>query len=91
MSESLQENIEAGKSRLEKFVAQKAPRYRPILSRIPDEELVVDANISDKDLDLHLHKHLAKLERDILEKGHEIMNPTTGERLKIIIAELKLI
>ena len=89
LSESLQENIEAGKSRLEKFVAQKAPRYRPILSRIPDEELVVDANISDKDLDLHLHKHLAKLERDILEKGHEIMNPTTGEKAEDYYSRVK--
>ena len=80
LSKSLQENIEAGKLRLKTFVDEKAPKYRPILGRIPDGELVVDANISDKDLELHLHKHLAELERDIIEKGNEIMSPVAGEK-----------
>lgn len=79
LSESLQVNIEAGRSRVEEFVAKKAPKYRPILGRIPADSLIVDPNISDKDLEIHLHGHLAEIERDLLEKGQDIMNPLSGE------------
>ena len=89
LSKSLEENIKAGKLRLEKFVEEKAPRYRPILSRIPDQQLAVDANISDKDLDLHLHKHLAELEREIIEKGHEVMNPSADEKAQDYYSKVK--
>lgn len=79
LQESLKANIDAGKERVEKFVAEKAPRYRPIISRISEDDLIVDSSISDKDLDIHLHKQLAKLERSILEKGHNILVPLQGE------------
>ena len=79
LQESLKANIDAGKERVEKFVAEKAPRYRPIISRISEDDLIVDSSISDKDLDIHLHKQLAELERSILEKGHSILVPLQGE------------
>ena len=80
LSESLQANIEAGKLRVEEFVANQAPKYRPILDRIPEEELMVDANIPDKELELHLHKHMAELERSVLASGHEVLDPADGEK-----------
>lgn len=79
LSSALAANITAGKSRVEKFVAEKAPRYRPILARMTEDQLTVDAGISDKDLDIHLHKQLAELESKILENGHGIMIPKQGE------------
>lgn len=79
LSSALAANIAAGKSRVEKFVSERAPRYRPILSRMTEDQLTVDAGISDKDLDIHLHKQLAELESKILENGHGIMIPKQGE------------
>ncbi|HWQ93310.1 MAG TPA: ATP-binding protein [Clostridia bacterium] len=67
------------RQRVETFVAKKAPRYRPILARIPPNNLNVDPEISDKELDLALHKFLADLERQLLTEGHEIMMAGTDE------------
>lgn len=75
----LEDNITAGRNRIDKFVSEKAPRYRPIISRISKDELAIDPNISDKDLELHLHKHLAEVERSMLEQGHEIMASFDGD------------
>ena len=52
LAEYLQEVRAAGRERVEKFVSQRAPRYRPILGQISEEKLSVDPSISDKDLDL---------------------------------------
>lgn len=70
----LQENQRAGRERVERFVSQRAPRYRPILSRIAEDKLSVDPEISDKDLDLILHKQLSEIESSLLSEGHEVMN-----------------
>jgi len=79
LSAYLQESKRKGRERVELFVSEKAPRYRPILSRIPDDLLVVDPNMSDKDLDILLHKHLAEIERQLLSDGHDIMVPLDRE------------
>lgn len=81
LKESLKANIEAGKKRLTKFVAEKAPRYRPIINRMTENDLIVDSNISDRDLDLYLHKQLTALEREILKKGHTILTPNHDEKI----------
>jgi hypothetical protein len=70
------ENLRRSKDRVEKFVSQRAPRYRPIMARIPDESLNVDPDISDKELDLTLHKYLAEIESQLLAEGHDIMAPS---------------
>ena len=75
LSEYLQENMKAGKERVDAFVAHKAPRYRSIISHMNASELTVDPGISDKDLELHLHKQYFEVESALLEEGHEIMNP----------------
>lgn len=74
----LEANIVAGRNRVDKFVSEIAPRYRPIISRISDDELAIDPNITDKDLELHLHKHLAEIEMNMLEQGHQIMASFEG-------------
>ncbi|MEZ7782653.1 ATP-binding protein [Cupriavidus gilardii] len=75
----LQESQRAGRERVETFVAHRAPRYRPILGRIDQARLNVDPDISDKELDLLLHKQLAEIESSLLSEGHEVMNFDSDE------------
>ena len=89
LNDYLTANIEAGKKRVEEFVTKKAPRYRPILSRIPENALIVDPAISNKDLDLVLHKHLSRIEGQMLEEGHTIMSPKTDEKSEEYHARLQ--
>jgi hypothetical protein len=70
----LQDNKEKGIERLTNYIDTKAPRYRPILGRISEEDQIVDPNISDKDLEVKLHSHLVEIERQLLTEGHELMS-----------------
>ncbi|TVM01652.1 MAG: ATP-binding protein [Candidatus Brocadia sp. WS118] len=79
LSDYLEENKTKARDRLENFVSRKAPRYRPILGRIPEDKLIIDPNISDKELDLILHKYLAEIEEQLLVAGHDILNPKENE------------
>ena len=71
-----------GISRVQEFVAKQQPRYRPIISRIPEDELYVDPKISDKELDILLHKHKSESESQLLSQGHDIMTPRSNEAIQ---------
>ena len=73
LDENLSENRNAGRERVERFVANRAPRYRPVLGRMQTETLDVDPTISDRDLDLLLHRQLSDFEATLLSDGHELM------------------
>lgn len=75
LEQYLTENKQIGKKRLSDFVDSKAPRYRPILGRLSDNDKVVDPSISDKDLDIKLHSHLMAFESELLSEGHDLMIP----------------
>lgn len=75
LDQYLTENKQIGIKRLTDFVDTKAPRYRPILGRLMDNDKIVDPNISDKELDLKLHSHLMIFESQLLEEGHDLMIP----------------
>ena len=79
LAEFLEQNKEIGNKKVTDFVAQKAPRYRPILNRLTDDEKIVDPNISDKDLELMLHSHLMKMESELLCEGHNLLQPLSIE------------
>ena len=79
LDKELDKNINDSHERIKKFVDEKAPRYRPILNRLDKDDFIIDPLATDKDLDIHLHKHLAGLEREILEKGHDILTPKPAE------------
>lgn len=81
LNDFLAANVKAGRERVEGFISEVAPRYRPIISYIDEQELSVDPNISDKELELHLYKHWAEVERRLLEQGHDLMKPFEGENL----------
>lgn len=82
LSEYLEEKQRLGRERVSSFVANKAPKYRPILDRIPSDQLAVDPEINDKDLDLLLNRHLFEIENRLLEDGHDIMAPKENESFK---------
>jgi hypothetical protein len=71
---NLAEAREAGLVRVRDFVDKKAPRYRPILHRISEEKLGVDPGISDRDLELHLHRQLADIEAQVLTEGQQVLD-----------------
>jgi hypothetical protein len=75
----LEEKKRQSRERVTAFVANKAPRYRPILDRIPEDEIAVDPDITDKDLDLVLHKQLSAIESQLLSDGHDVMEPLEDE------------
>ncbi len=75
LEQYLVENKQAGLNRLNDYVANKAPRYRPILGRLSDNEKIVDPKITDKELDLILHSHLMVIEAELLSEGHDLMVP----------------
>ena len=67
------------RDRIHQFVSTKAPRYRPILGHLAPDALNVDPEISDKDLELALHRRLTELEQELLTEGHHLMAPQIGE------------
>ena len=75
----LEDQCRLGKERVTSFIEKKAPRYRPILNRIPEGQLAVNPDISDKELDILLHKHLAEIERKMLADGHDVLHPQPQE------------
>lgn len=79
LADSLQGNIAAGRKKLDTFVSEVAPKYRPLLSHIGADRLSIDPNIADKDLDLLLHREVSRVEQELLSQGHDIMDPKPGE------------
>ena len=67
------------RERVHTFVSTQAPRYRPIVARIPEEALNIDPEISDRELDLTLHRHLADIEGQMLAAGHDLMKVKEDE------------
>lgn len=72
-------NLIKAKERVDDFVRDKAPRYRPIIGRIKPDQLNVDPTVNDKDLDMTLHKHWYQLERELIAEGHEVMGDLDHE------------
>ncbi|MBT0718614.1 ATP-binding protein [Rosenbergiella epipactidis] len=75
LQDVLAENVSAGRKRVDDFINSHAPRYRPIVHYVAEEQLIVDPEKSDKDLELHLHAQWYEVERQLVSEGHEIMQP----------------
>ncbi|MDX2849250.1 ATP-binding protein [Streptomyces sp. PA03-3a] len=63
---------EEGKARVNDFVSNRAPRYRPVLSRLESLGVTVDPSIKDQDLELLLHGNLQKLEAAAIAEGQAV-------------------
>ena len=65
--------LELGRRKLNDFVSDRAPKYRPLLSHMSSETLSFDPSISERDLDMLLHRAAFTVEQEILEEGHELL------------------
>lgn len=63
---------EEGKARVNQFVSTRAPRYRPVMSRLESLGVTVDPSIKDQDLELLLHANLQKLEAAAIVEGQAV-------------------
>lgn len=82
LKDVLTENISAGRKRVEDFINNQAPRYRPIANYVSEDQLIVDPDKSDKELELHLHAQWYEVERQLVSEGHDIMQPQNDEQVE---------
>lgn len=79
LEESLLSKVAESSKRLREFVQTQAPRYRPVLGRFEKEKMSIDPDMSDKDLEMHLHKQLYDFEHALLEEGQRLAGYTEAE------------
>ena len=72
LSDSLATARDEGRKRVADFVSTRAPRYRPVLSRLESLGVSVDPTIKDADLELLLHRGLQKLEADTIAQSQMV-------------------
>ncbi|WP_260508799.1 ATP-binding protein [Mycolicibacterium farcinogenes] len=72
LSKPLATARDEGRSRVAEFVSTRAPRYRPILTRLESLGVTVDPSVKDSELELLLHRNLQKLEAKAISDGHEV-------------------
>lgn len=82
LQDVLAENVSAGRKRVDDFINNHAPRYRPIANYVSEELLIVDPEKSDKELELHLHAQWYEVERQLVNEGHDIMQPQNEEHIE---------
>ncbi|WP_410741987.1 ATP-binding protein [Citrobacter portucalensis] len=82
LQDVLEENVSAGRRRVDDFIDNHAPRYRPIANYVAEEFLIVDPEKSDKELELHLHAQWYEVERQLVSEGHHIMLPQNKEHVE---------
>lgn len=63
------------------FVSQKAPRYRPTMSHFTKSGRTVDPSISDTELELVLHKSQQDLEFEVMREGQEVFVNITPDQV----------
>ncbi|MBG5965300.1 ATP-binding protein [Proteus mirabilis] len=81
LQDVLTKNVSAGRARVDDFIDNHAPRYRPITSYVAEDLLIVDPEKSDKELELHLHAQWYEVERQLVSEGHDIMQPQSKEHV----------
>jgi hypothetical protein len=81
LSDCLIEGIKKTKVAVENFVSNKAPKYRPVLGRISQDELCkgLDETSTDREIEEILHRELFKIEQKLLQDGNNILNPVADE------------
>ncbi len=82
LQDVLAENVSAGRKRVDDFINNHAPRYRPIANYVSEELLIVDPEKSDKELELHLHAQWYEVERQLVSEGHDIIQPQNEEHVE---------
>ena len=78
LSENLKLSRKFSEERIHQFVS-KTPNYRPILKHLDPESKIVDPSITDRELELHLHKEQQVLEHGLIEQGQNVLQVKDGE------------
>jgi len=78
LSDIMSANTKKSSERVHQFVC-KNPNYKPILKYLQEEDKVVDPSISDRDLDLYLHKKQQDMEHNLREDGEETLRVNEDE------------
>lgn len=60
--------------RIEEYSSSVAPRYRPVIKHLSDDQKTLDPSIPDSELEIHLHKCLMKVEQDLHRDGQSLMS-----------------
>lgn len=71
---------QAGCERIQEFVSNKAPKYRPLINRIQSRGITIDPSIKDQDLELELHRYSQKIEADLLVEGQVVFAESAGDK-----------
>lgn len=82
LGESLEDNIQAGRERLDEFVTTKAPHYLPILRYLGDDEIFVDPSTNDALIDRELHSRKYQAEQKLLEEGEKLLKPDLSDSVE---------
>lgn len=80
LSASIAEAKVLGEQRLRTFIETRAPRYQPLKRDFDNGALTVDPAMSDRELELQLHKVFAEKERLLIEQGQQLLVPVPDER-----------
>lgn len=80
LADELASARDEGRSRVNEYVRDRAPRYRPLLKRMESLGLTVDPSTKDTDLEVVLHRELQKLEAETLAETQQIFAEEGAER-----------
>jgi hypothetical protein len=79
LAEQIQDARQRTTERVNHYANHTAPRYRPVMNRISIDDLGLDPHVSDKELELALHRQLAEIERKMLAEGYDLLAPQIVE------------
>lgn len=79
LADQIQDARQRTTERVNTYANYTAPRYRPVLDRISIDDLGLDPHVSDKELELALHRQLAEIERQMIAEGHDLLAPQLAE------------
>ena len=80
LADALATAQDEGKLRVNDYVSNRAPRYRPLLKRMESLGLAVDPSMKDTELEVLLHRELQKLEAETLAESQQIFAEDGAER-----------
>jgi hypothetical protein len=83
LADQIQDARQRTTERVTNYANYTSPRYRPVLSRISIDDLGLDPHVSDKELELALHRQFAEIERQMITEGHDLLAPAIEDTAEI--------
>lgn len=67
------------KERVQNFIDNKAPRYKPIEKYAREDKITIDPDITDMELEQILHGEWFNIEQELIKEGQILLNPDEVE------------